>query len=233
MIGRGPRCLLVASALALPLLAGCESDEPDAASTTAVTRATVPTDVATADLRVAKAALLRLDDLPFGWTGTPRNGQAPATCAAVRRLRARPRAVSPGFVRGDGGIVHTVTIFPTVADADRILSALVGRANISCLTRGVVHGTRMVIPADVEVGDPIVSRLRVEPLAQRIEAMRYTLPIRRGGIRTRFFEDYISARVGRGISIVWMRSRFVRPNDRLRAKLTKTTVARLRAALLR
>jgi hypothetical protein len=221
----------VASALALPLLVGCGSDEPDAASTTAVTRVTAPADVTTADLRIAKAALLRLTDLPFDWTGTPRNGQAPAVCAAVRRLRARPRAVSPGFVRGDGGIVHTVTIFPTVADADRIFSALIGPANASCLTGAIVQSTRMVIPADVEVGDPIVSRLHVEPLAQRIEAIRYTLPIRRGAIRTRFYEDYVTARVGRGISILWLRSRFVRPDDGLRARLTKTTVARLRATL--
>jgi hypothetical protein len=219
----------VASALALPLLVGCGSEEPDAASTTAVARATVPTNVTTADLRIAKAALLRLTDLPFDWTGTPRNGQAPATCAAVRRLRARPRAVSPGFIRGDGGIVHTVTIFPTVADADRIFSALIGPANASCVTRAIVDGTRMVIPADVEVGDPIVSRLRVEPLAQRIEAIRYTLPLRRGTTRARFFEDYVTARVGRGISILWLRSRFVRPDDGLRARLTKTAIARLRA----
>jgi hypothetical protein len=221
----------MAIAVALPLLAGCGSGAPDAASTTAVTRATLPTDVTTPDLGIAKAALLRLADLPFDWTGTPQNGQAPATCAAVRRLRARPRAVSPGFVRGDAGIVHTVTIFPTAAAADRIFSALVGPANARCVTRGIVHGTRMVVPTDVAVGDPSVSRLRVEPLAQRIEAIRYTLPLRRGTVRARFFEDYVTARVGRAISILWLRSRFAQPDDGLRARLTKTTIARLRATL--
>lgn len=229
MTGRRLGCLLVASALALPLLAGCGSDEPDAVSTTAVTPASA--DVATADLRLAEAALLRLDDLPFGWAATPRNGQAPATCAAVRRLRTRPRAVSPGFVRGDGGIVHTVTIFPTVADADRVFSALVAPANIGCVAKGIVQGTRTSIPADVEVGDPLVSRLPVASLTERIEAMRYTLPLRRRAVRARFFEDYVSARVGRGIAIVWLRSRFVRPSDRLRANLTETVVRRLRTTL--
>lgn len=232
MIGRRLLSALAASSLTLPLLAGCGGGEPSAASTGTVPSTVRATEEA-ADLALARAALLRLDDLPFDWAATPQNGQAPATCAAVQRLRARPRAVSPGFVRGDGGIVHTVTIFRTAADADRIFTALAGRANTSCNARSIVAGWRARAAADVELGDMIVSRLDAEPLAARIEATRFTLPVRVGGVRTRLFEDYVRARVGRGISIVWLRSRFVRPSDRLRMRLTAIAVRRLRAALER
>jgi hypothetical protein len=231
VIGSRARCLLVAGGFAVSLLVGCGSDEPNAASTGAPAQATAPAAGTTSDGETARAALVRLDDLPAGWTSTPQNGQARATCAAIQHLRARPRAVSPGFVQGDGGVVHTVTIFPTAADADRIFTEVVGRANRRCIARSITEGGRMLVPADVKVGDAVASHLHVETPARRIEAIRYTLPLRRGAARARFFEDYVTARVGRGISILWLRSRFVRPDDSLRARLTTRTVARLRATL--
>jgi hypothetical protein len=224
-------CLLAASGFALPLLAGCGSDEPRATRTAATPKATAPIVGTTADRTIAGAALLRLDDLPAGWTATPQNGQARATCAAIRRLRARPRAVSPGFARDDGAGVHTVTIFPTAAEADRAFTEVVASANVSCVARSISEEARTLFAADVAVGDVIASRLDAEPLAQRTEAIRFTLPLRRRSMHARLFQDYVYTRVGRGLSIVWLRWQFTRPDDRLRASLAATAVRRLRAAL--
>lgn len=226
-----PRSLVVllASAFALPLLlAGCGDDDT---STAAVSQATAPVVGGTIDRQIAEAAVLRPADLPAGWTAIPQDGQGRASCAAVQRLRMWPRAVSPGFARGDANGVHTVTIFPRRADADLALADLFSSANERCIARSIAEGGRAFVGPDVEVGKPLMLRLDVAPLAPRIRAVRYALPLGQGGVRAWLFDDYVDARVGRGIAIVWIHSRWVPPSARLRARLTQTAVERLTAAL--
>src|SRR5690349_9183983 len=122
MLRRSLRALLPWGGVALALIAGCGGAESSAPTTADGAPAPPPVVLGTPDRVTAASALLRLRDLPAGWTATPQNGQAPAACAAVRRLRSHARAVSPGFARGDGGIVHTVTLFPSAAEADRIFA---------------------------------------------------------------------------------------------------------------
>lgn len=228
---RGSLCLLVASSLALPLLVGCGSEESGTPSTGADATATAPADHRTTDLTVASAALLRPADVPAGWTATPQNGQGRAACAAIQRLRAHPRAVSPGYAHGDVTAVHTVTIFPTAAAADRAFADVVSRANMRCIARTTTQEGYSLFPADVDVGATIASRLDAARLGQRTVATRFALPLRRGAAHARFLQDYVDVKLGRAISILWLRWHATPPDDRLRTSLATTAAARTITAL--
>ncbi len=116
-------CTVALAALALPLLASCNSSSGGAGTATSVAMATPPAS-ASGDAALAEAMLMVKDDLPFDWHAAPHptnNDEAilSAACGRTSALGITARATSVEYLF-DGqspGIMEVLSMFDSEADA--------------------------------------------------------------------------------------------------------------------
>ena len=212
----------------LPLLAfavGCGAeDQPRAAAAPAAKS----TPDKAADKRIAEGAALRLEDMPSGWVEAEAGPDGDSPCKPVQAAGklATAQHNSPRFNPGDGPTtLNSVHIFPDDATAQKGLELITSEETQACHAELVVGGLRSA--EGVEVGEPTMREMSVEPLGDQRQGTRVTVPISGQAIELDMTIDLVFVRVGRGVTtnvFIDARGPF---EPKLRDKLNATIVQRL------
>ena len=225
--------LVVMACGALALLAACgaEAEKPVGERVRSTAPAPKPTDAT-----IAARAQLRLGDLPAGWQRLRKADESTADCAGVRgpRAAASGRANSPTFTEANERQADSgAYVFADAAKARAAFRKLTAASTRACLGDWLAEKIRESAgPEDeLEVGEPAGARLPVEPLGDRAEAGRVTLPLSAKGADVELTADFVFVRVGRGIALFAFVDLLTPFDADLRAELTRTVVARLAAGL--
>jgi hypothetical protein len=215
----------------LPLLAACGSGDQEPVEQRLRSAATAP-----ADATIAARAQLRLDDLPAGWQRLRKADESTADCPGVRgpRTATSGRANSPTFTdanerQADSGVY----VFADAAQARAAFGELTSDATRKCLGDWLAKRIReqAATEADLKVGKPSSSRLRVGPLGDRADAGRVTVPLSAEGADVELSADFVFVQVGRGIALLAFLDVLAPFDADLRADLTAKVVGRLAAGL--
>jgi hypothetical protein len=187
---------------------------------------------ATADRVTAPRAVLRLADLPAGWTASPRSGaRTPSACAGYRRARAAvsAHANSQNFSHLSSQASHTVYLY---ANARRARSAF-GRLTSAAARRCVGAETKTKLERlRSTVGAARTSRLRIARVGDQSAMDRIAVDYRASDGETATLTlDLVYVREGRGLSLFALVDETTTFDARLRARLTSTADRRLRKLL--
>lgn len=216
-----PSRLPLACLVAVALVAGCGDSTPAGTGTSASPAPIVPRVDERADRASARGAILERGDLPDGWdlaTDEPDELECPAFDA----MKAAPYAETPIFQHGDDAqLQHAVALYPTPAEADAALDALLSGETAECVTARAEAATGSTATLDLLDG---------EQLGDRGGALRLTAPIAIGGAEYTLVEDFEFERVGRGLSVIAVLTEET-SDDALRDDLARRAVERLGDAL--
>ncbi len=225
--------LLAIVALAIPAI-GCGSSVTETSSNgTAETPAPsqTPQQSTQADEAIAHAALLRLSDLPVGWTAAP-DDSSDAHCPAIDDAEQHPHEESLRFDGGgDQAAQHEAIVLATEEEADATLQALVSQDTLDCIAEQTEQTIRQQASAATQVGDVTAAQLNVSASGDRTAAARVTIPVTANGLDVEVYEDFVFSRVDRGLSLIALIAQGSQPDDALRAQLTERGAARMRRAL--
>lgn len=231
----GSRALMLAGAGALAI-AGCGSDGSGVAETVTVVKTTAapasaaPVIDARADRALARRALLRLSDLPVGWTATE-DESSPIDCRAFRSANELPHANTLRFEHGDEEFVsQRVALYATPEDVDAAIDDFLAADTRNCLGDHIeTHLADRTQGARID--DVTVSELNVEPLGQRSSAFRAHVALSVNGVDADVYADYVFCQVGRGLTTLLVGSPYTEPDEELQATLARRAVVRLGEAL--
>jgi len=186
---------------------------------------------APSDAAIARGSLLRLGDLPSGWTAQ-KAGETTGRCdtieAAKRKVSAR--VTSPTFSRNETTVASgTVYLFADAAAASTAFRSLTSQQTRECIADVLRSGLAKTSTA--RFGKPRTGDLAVGSVGDDRAAARLTLPATDEGVHVRLFVDVVYVRVGRGVEIELF-SAAPRPFDAaLRSRLAAVTARRLAANL--
>jgi hypothetical protein len=203
---------------------------------------------------IGNRALLRLSDLPAGWTAGEREGKSKegpelrkevAACLRVTVAQLDendPAEVeSPKFKESEDSIGNSIIVRPTQEAAVSYFSVFNAPNTASCLTSSVrkvfskalsraEHGRKL--PAGVEVGSPTVERMSFPPVGEQSVAYRIGIPFSAAGINLTYTLDAVVVRVGRADASLTFTSTTSSPiATSIEQQLTSLTVRRLNQAL--
>lgn len=184
------------------------SEEPS--SSTDDTRS----DTFDADLEVAEAAVLNLDDLPVGWSSKARDDddddddefdQEIADCLGVPVEEVadsgHPKAESETFVGEDDTEVEAeIVMAPTVEEAIADFEQATSDEFLQCIREvlpAVIESAAAEEGGEFELGEASVGPLRVEETGDRSGALRLTIAIEAEGMSVDAYFDILFAQVGR------------------------------------
>jgi hypothetical protein len=227
--------LVVVACGTFSLVAACGGADEEPVGERVRSIATAPAP-APADATIAARAQLRLDDLPAGWQRSGKADESTADCAGVRgpRAAASGRANSPTFTEANERQADSgVYVFADAARARAAFRKLTSPATRACLGDWLAEKIRESAgPKDeLDVGEPSSARLAVEPLGDRAQAGRVTLPLSAKGADVELTADFVFVRVGRGIALFAFVDVLTPFEPGLRDELTGKVVARLAAGL--
>jgi hypothetical protein len=223
------RVMGVVASASILLLAGCGKSGSKQATGTTTTASAAPTTTTTtlppqnvaADTALAKAATLRLTDLPQGWTGAPHDDSGDDTgidaelakClgVSVQQLNENgPADVnSPDFSDADGGttISNDVGYEPTVATAQKEMATFTGAKVPSCLATALnaYLQAQLAHPSDpsdslppgVTFGAPVVTQLAFPTIGDQSRDYRTEVGISGDGLSLKVYVDLAVATKGR------------------------------------
>jgi hypothetical protein len=222
---------LIPLLFALAIVAGCGGSDkaPEesghSTSNSAAPTTAVPKQNVTADRAAAEAAVLKLADMPSGWTSSPVEDDASdnlnkrlADClgVTVSELNAKsPASVdSPDFSDPDDNqtVSNTVAFLGDVGAVTRRLDLLSGPKVPACFSEAVTSEINDRIehpesPADTlpkgsKIGDATVAEMSFPNLGDRTVAYRVTVPITVSGLSIKLHLDTVAVGKGRaGVSL--------------------------------
>jgi hypothetical protein len=190
---------------------------------------------AAADRTTAQRAVLRLADLPGGWTASdPGSTRKPSACAGFRQARATvsARANSRDFVHATSQASHTVYVY---ADARRARSAYVkltsatARRCVGAETKTKLEGGGRVLLAPVRTSSLKIARIGDQSAVDRI-AVDYRAA--GGGVATLTL-DLVFVRERRALSLLALVDDVDTFDVELRTRLASIAGRRLRTLLAR
>ncbi|HET6810311.1 MAG TPA: hypothetical protein VFH50_04810 [Acidimicrobiales bacterium] len=235
----------------LLLVASCSTGasttrgRPGDSSTTSTAAARVAADHAR-----AQAAVLRLSDLPAGWTATPHRA-SPSVPGLDKRLAAclgvsvgllngndPTNADSPDFSNANGGeISNSVGYEVTVGRARRVTAVLQSPKMAPCLnsalrtflTSSLSHPATpsQSVPTGIGLGDSTTTRLSFPTSGDATVAYRFEVPIEGAGSPLTVYGDFVFAAKGRAGTVLTVESQAAPPDRTLEQKLVSTVVDRL------
>lgn len=226
--------LLVAAALA-----GCGSARDAGGSGTVATARTRPSSTRPAtttpartaagehDVARARDALVRLADLPDGWT---------EQAGAVTRLHCgsfEPFGRTSALVRSlrltqeHAGVQERIALYPTAADARRALRRLDSRTAAGCLRRELRRHVSK------ESGGPAgpAQLVRAEPLGPGAQARRYVSTSVSSYGKVVGYIDAVHIRVGRALGALVLVTGPSPPDEKLYERVVAVVTRRLRTTL--
>ncbi len=231
-----PPLLLLLCALVGSLAACGQEVTGRAATPHDVSTTTTPRSAPSArasDRFIARAALLRLSDLPTGWTVKPSDDSDDAHCPATDRVERNSKAESDDFsLPHVHSLAQEVVVLRSAAAANAAIDVLIAHSTLACIARQIDTATRRSVRPGIRIGRMTIEPLPTAAAGDRSEAARLTIPVSAGGVSTHVYGDFAFARVGRGLSIVALLSERL-PADGLRTQIVARAVERLAAALAR
>jgi hypothetical protein len=237
------RSILAALVLAAVVLAGCggssseQQNTPEPSKTSSEPAPTTRSSKQSTaeDRQVASGSLLRLSDLPSGWTASDEsNSSNEARCDEIKNAKAQTsaRSNSPDFEKGDDlQVAHTVYVYPDESAAQRNFVALSSQALRVCVGRYLGHELRKQIGGDATVGEARTSQLNIDPVGEDSAASRFVVPISTKGIDLNLNVDFVVVRQARAISLMLLLGGYDAFDDGLRTQLVGTAATRLKTAV--
>jgi hypothetical protein len=225
--GNRTKALITAAAVAgLLALAGCGADGKegnDRPTTGGSTTAPEPVVDRAADRKIARSALLSLDDFSSGWTekDDDDNSSSEAKCRAISDARssATAWATAPSFTKDEATQVdNTNYLFADETKAKESFTAIADRDTRRCLEEAFEDD--LDVGEDVEVGDVETGRVAINPLGDERDAARFTVPVSSDGSDRDLHVDIVFVRTGRAIAFVVFTDVFRAFDDDLREELT-------------
>lgn len=213
------------------------------------TTTSVPRQVA-ADHARAEAALLRLSDLPAGWTARP-HATSPTVPGLDRRLAGclgvsvallnqndPTTADSPDFSNANGGeISNSVGYEATVGRARQVIGVLRSPKMAPCLnsalkqflTFSLSHpaSPSQAVPPGISLGAATTNRLPFPTTGDATVAYRFDVPIEGAGSPLTVYGDFVFAAKGRAGTVLTAESQGAPPDRALEQRLVSTVVSRL------
>ena len=197
--------------------------------------AVVPTHAratAVADATTARRAVLRLADLPGGWTASdPGSTRKPSACAGIKQARAAvtARRNSQDFDHSPNHVSHTVYLYADVKRARSAYAKLTSAATRTCVSAE----TRTKLEATLDtVGAVRATTLKIARVGDQSTADRYALDYRAdGGATATVTVTLVYVREGRGLSLLALVDETGTFDARLRTRLTSVAGGRLRKLL--
>lgn len=187
-----------------------------------------------ADERIARGGLLKLSDLPSGWTAADENEEAKQSqCAGVRRPTAHvaAKAESRRFETGSALAENSVYVYASRAQAEAAFAELSSQSTRRCV--GEEFGRRIAEEGDEDLklsGKITTSELQAGSAGSETAASRYTIPLDAGeDFDIDFIFDAVMVRAGRKVSIVSLADAITPVEDDLRERLTSVVAERLGA----
>jgi hypothetical protein len=187
---------------------------------------------ATADRAIAPRAVLRLADLPGGWTASPRGSSRSASaCAGYRRARASvsARSNSRNFSHVTSQASHTVYLYADVRRARagfRELTSTASRRCVGAETKTKLESLRSTL------GAARTTRLRIGRIGDQSAMDRIAVDyLDSDGAMATLTLDLVFVRAGRGLSLLALVDEIGTFDARLRARLAGTAGRRLRRLL--
>jgi hypothetical protein len=186
------------------------------------------------DRRIAQNAVLRLDDLPFGWStyddDPPSTSQkTTGKCAGLKLGSATrtARADSGGFLVGRNRSFgrHTVNLFPDPERAVAVFERMIGRTERRCYAREIRRHALKTWAETVTATE--TSQFRVEMLGDRTAATRTTVWFTDADGPGVVIFDRVYTLIGRGLSL----SQFTDIRAKRRTTFARAAALRLGNAL--
>jgi hypothetical protein len=188
-----------------------------------------------ADRLVASGALLRLSDLPSGWTaGDDGDESSDTPCEEIKTAKAQTsaRSNSPDFGKGDKTkVAHTVYVYADEGAARRNFVALTSQALRVCAGHQLGDAMKKGIGGEATVGKVATSQLGIDPAGEESAAAHITFPLSTPRVDADINLDLVIVRQGRAISLLLLMNAFTEFDDDLRSQLTSTAAERLQTAL--
>ena len=188
-----------------------------------------------ADRQLASGALLRLADLPSGWTASDDTDESSDTpCEQIKTAKAQTSARSnaPHFNKGDDTQVSdTVYVYADEDVAKRNFVALASQALRVCVGHQLGDGMKKSVGGKATVGKAATSQLGIDAVGEQSAGAHITFPLSTQGIDIDVNLDLVIVRQGRGISLLLLIDSFTEFDNDLRSQLTSTAAKRLQTAL--
>jgi hypothetical protein len=203
-----------------------------------------------ADHARAEAAVLRLSDLPAGWTAGPHT-KSPSVPGLDKRLAAclgvgvallnennPTTADSPDFSDVNGGeITNSVGYEATAGRAHQVTAVLrspkmgpcLNSALRSFLSFSLSHPATpsQSVPAGIGLGASTITLLPFPNTADATVAYRFAVPIEGAGSPLTVYGDFVFAVKGRAGTVLTVEGQGAPPDRSLEQKLLSTVVSRL------
>lgn len=216
---------------ALIVLSACGCGEEKAAPVEQPARRSYETRAALGETSPAAAirgALLRVPDLPAGWTETGHVRPSVPCEENDPFATARSAASSPRFESGaSAGLQQRIAIYPHPADARKAFEIINESKALSCFRRSV----RRQVSREARGRASRLVTLRVDTLSGGAQATRYTASVSNAFGVFRVFIDLVNLRSGRGIGSLVAIARVEPVEEELTAQLVARSMQRLRRAV--
>jgi hypothetical protein len=218
--------------------AGCGGDDDTSKDSGATGKTDAPRTAAAqtpADDATARSALIKLSDMPTGWTSEDGDHESkPSKCQAVRDARAATsgRATSAAFNHEPTGQVQqAVYLYADEQETTDHFSALTTPETRKCLGEALEGVIVDGVDKDVKVGDARTGELRIDPVGDESSGSRIYLDYSSKGIDLTLNADLIFVRKGRGLTLITEIDELGEFDSQLREELTTLAYRRLRNAL--
>jgi hypothetical protein len=258
VIRLGQRLLAAGGALLLAGATGCGGSHASTASapsatvtgTTTATTPAQPVQDVKGDRALGAVALLRLRDLPAGWTARPKSrssagpglesGLAACLHASAAALASGPTKVSsPDFSDSHGSsISNGATYEATAARAMAWFRGRVQPRTPACLGAAVrafvdyaIHHAgkpTVKIPAGLTFGRATVTGLSFPRYGDQSVAYRAVIPVSYMGVNVSIYLDFMVVRKGRAHTALSFQATATPVDRTLEERLTRLTLRRLR-----
>lgn len=213
----------------VPLLIGaCSDDSDDGAGDSPSVADGSRSESFKADLALAEAAVLTLQDLPTGWSSKPREEEdgddevdekfADCLDVPVEEVTdsGHPLAESETFVAEDDSEVEAeVGVAPSVEEAADHFDMATSPEYLDCV-RAVLPSLMEEAAKDeggeFEIADASIGPLRIEESGDRSAGFRMALAIETQGLSIDFYYDILFAQVGRASAQVTSMAVFTPPD---------------------
>ncbi len=226
------RIIVLGGVLALAMT-GCGSDDKPAPAVPQPPPAATTTTAQPDDTRVAKRAVLSLNDFPAGWAESDDEPSKPTDCPGGKSARsaASARAVSKGFSHDDSIVYSAVYVYADEEAAGAAFTSLTSTEQRRCLARAYRERIVEDVKDGVTVGDIQTSALNIDPIGAESTASRFVIPASQSGFDIEATVDELCIREGRAVVLLQLLENPGVFDDELRASLASRAVRRARDAL--
>ncbi len=249
------RSLSVPALLALLALSGCGSSSKPTAATPATGTGSAPAGASQgpSDHAIAASGLLRLSDLPAGWTAGPRKREA--TPAAIKNEAAACLHVSPALLQEpqpnelqspkfsdravSASVENSVAVGPTEATASAYLRAFGEPQAPGCLSGAFekeleksLHREAQQLPHGVSIGKLAFAARPFPAVGTSRVAYRITMPVTLNGVTVAsYYIDAVLVQVGRAYMSMSFQASGAPLGSSIEEGLAKAAVGRLESTL--